>query len=173
MKGRIIFLDIDGVLNCRSSLTREHAKYKNSFILAVENCKVLSDFLELEENKDIKIVISSTWRYSNTPGKSNSNDVRYALAKYGYSNIANRIIGCTDTSFKYGPDLWSTRSDEILKWMWDNEFIGQFVILDDELCHLENLKEFVVKTNYHSTSICDGGLRECHIELIEEILEEQ
>lgn len=124
---KIIFLDIDGVLN-------HEAFYRKRF---EEDSKIEYPYSEIDpicvanlnnliKNTDAKVVISSTWRHSGL------NHCKNALEFHGFNG---EIIDIT-------PDLRGdnyVRGNEILKWVKDNEsLVGpyynftEYVILDDD-----------------------------------------
>lgn len=128
---KVIFLDVDGVLNTgrfRKILKRsEGLSYEDSQFffdpIAMKNLAFL-----VKEN-DAKIVISSTWRYD----KDNPKDMYWKmlignLREFG---IDDKVIGVT-------PDLRaiyntiSCRGYEINNWLKDNYDIESFVIIDDD-----------------------------------------
>ena len=138
---RIIFLDIDGVLNSWS------AGYK----ITTKKLQLLNNLIE---QTGAKIVISSSWRIG-------SKDVKEFLEKNfkkddfrldNFKDATNRecienifyndnIIGLTDT---FGP----SRGDEIKRWL-DNHIddVESYVILDDDSDMLDEQLEHLVQTD--------------------------
>ncbi len=62
---KIIFLDVDGVLNCHNTFKKQHEKYIKTGIWEIEielsKVKLLK---QIVDNTNAKIVLSSTWRLS-------------------------------------------------------------------------------------------------------------
>lgn len=123
----IIFLDIDGVLNkgkdnCSQNRYRYDDKWSHPtdkfdlYYIDPDLAKMLSQFIE--EN-DLKIVISSTWRYDKT--------LTQLKELFGNRFLpAERIIGVT-------PELGGYRRDEIRYFLFNVEFpIDKFIIIDDD-----------------------------------------
>lgn len=134
---RIIFLDIDGVLNSYATL------YK----ITTEKLKLLNDLIELT---GAKIVISSSWRIGSKDVKDfldkNFSKSTFILNNPNQELIDNifykNTIGLTDT---FGPG----RGDEIQRWLDSHEDIESYVILDDDLDMLdEQLYNFVQTDTY-------------------------
>jgi hypothetical protein len=132
---KIVFLDIDGVLNSVASVIYHHGKKDANKLLcpiAVSNLKYL-----LKKNPDARICISSTWRkvlgiYGTT----------VVLKKHGIPK--GKIIGCTPITFSS-----RNRAGEILEWLEDHD-VEKFVILDDNSYYFNdfpNLKEAFIRTN--------------------------
>jgi hypothetical protein len=113
---RIIFLDIDGVLN-------DHVRWENtSCKIRYENVAVLNRILA--EVPDAKVVISSSWRYMIDPAAMTLKGFEYLLMVAGL-NIQNRLFGytCRDEELP-------TRGKQIRAYL-EKYQITKFVILDD------------------------------------------
>ena len=125
---KIIFLDIDGVLNHEKfykEFTEEgHDDMKEFFMNqidpnSVKNLNILCD------ETGAKIVISSTWRHSG---------IEYCVDILTKCGLTGEIIDITPT---LRDDC--LRGNEILKWIKDNELLvgpyyqfTEYVILDDD-----------------------------------------
>ena len=138
---RIIFLDIDGVLN----------SWVTGYKITTKKLQLLNSILEAT---CAKIVISSSWRVG-------SKDVKEFLEKNfkkddfrldNFNDATNRecienifyndkIIDLTDT---FGP----SRGDEIKRWL-DNHIddVESYVILDDDTDMLDEQLEHLVQTD--------------------------
>jgi hypothetical protein len=113
---KIIFLDIDGVLNCNH--TRNPRKFP--FIVDPTLLKRLNRLLQMT---GAKVVLSSNWRYD--PAGMFS-------AKY-YD------VPFVDTT----PDLpGQSRADAILAWVRGQPDVERFVVIDDEDDQLDGLPLF-------------------------------
>ena len=123
---RVIFLDIDGVLN----------SWESFYKITTEKLQLLNDLIE---QTDAKIVISSSWRVGSKDVKDfldknfskrtfRLDNFKDATNQECISNIFynDNIIDLTDT---FGP----SRGDEIKRWL-DNhsDDIESYVILDDD-----------------------------------------
>jgi hypothetical protein len=128
---KIIFLDIDGVMNrCRAAY-RPDIK---SEIEEIEADELFEDFAvsnlnSIVEETNCYFVISSAWRVYYDIEKLKT---IFTLNGFKYSN---RIIDYTPRFFSYVP-----RGREIKKWLEDNKFEGEFVIIDDndDMCELKD-----------------------------------
>ena len=138
---RIIFLDIDGVLNSWASF------YK----ITTEKLQLLNSLIE---QTGAKIVISSSWRIGSEDVKDfvekNFKKSNFRLDNFKdatnqecISNIFynDNIIGLTDT---FGP----SRGDEIKRWL-DNhsDDVESYVIFDDDSDMLDEQLEHLVQTD--------------------------
>ena len=148
---KIIFLDIDGVLVTRDSLTRwgqMQDKVRGYTMLDPAPIKLLNDIIE---KTGAKIVISSSWRIGRTV-----EDLKKELKAGGLNT--STIIGMT-------PILHTGRGSEINAWIDDRygfhpPIVIQFCIIDDDIFDMDPLKEEVVQTNM------SGGLMEIHAQAV-------
>lgn len=147
---KIIFLDIDGVLNSDSW-------YRRRFLHPDFECEGryhhTDDFDPdavacLNQLTGASIVLSSSWRldYENT-----KSDLEY-------NGVKLPIIGSTP----YIPG--SIKGYEIQQWL-DNNHVDKYVIFDDDMCVLENQKNNFVHTSYNT------GLNGDNIKTAKQILE--
>lgn len=140
---KILFLDIDGVLNSKSYLDTvkmdretliselvhfykdEKTPYPSARTLAVRLVHLDQDKVEMLTNivkkTNCKIVLSSSWRMGNT-----AEQMQYCLEQKDSSFPKNTVI---DTTTK---EILRIRGDEIDKWIKDNNFKGTYCVVDDE-----------------------------------------
>lgn len=165
---RVIFLDIDGVLNSEEfyqhrPLTQELNEIDE------EKVKLLQQIVQAT---NAKIVLTSTWRVYDKTDKTSPSYKVYGylvdtLAKYDLS-----IFDCT-------PWINENRPHEIQVWlsMWDlykdiHEHIRGYVILDDDFSHKQyakfHLQNHLIKTTFYGER---GGLQPEHVQQAIDILE--
>jgi hypothetical protein len=113
---KVIFLDIDGVLNCDSTENPRHFPYRTDPAL-------LARLKRLLELTGAQVVLSSTWRYD-------------PAGLFSARNQGVPFIDCI-------PDLQGEpRRKEILAWLQQRPEVDRFVVLDDEDDGLDNLPLF-------------------------------
>lgn len=131
---KILFLDIDGVLNTERYLRIQAQKlgYRDDFTMQYNFDPVaLNNLKEIMEITNAKIVISSTWRIN----KDNSNNPKEwdeLIRNLDTVGIKDRIIDITPTvTNSRGLNI---RWMEIKQWLHENKNmdIEGFVIIDDE-----------------------------------------
>jgi hypothetical protein len=153
---KVLFLDIDGVLNSHSFWKRRvelaHSMDDKIDPLAVQRLNRLTD------ETGAKIVVSSTWRLPYVW----SNQFDMLATNIKNIGITAEVIGMTpDHKKSYG------RGGEIQAWMtkaWEDGLnIESFVIIDDD-SDMDHLLPFLVKTTF------TDGLQEEHIESAIKIL---
>lgn len=160
---KIIFLDIDGVLNDINDMidnihisrviynktgsyldwNYEQRKEYMGFSFSFEKLEILKEMIRLTK---AKIVLSSSWR---------SNLMMDTLIDKGLP-----VIDMT-------PYIYQKRGQEIKEYLKNNDYYS-FCILDDELCDYEKegLLDYLVKTDGYSYN----GLSYEHIDMVIEIL---
>lgn len=127
---KVIFLDVDGVLNSHRTIRRTTGGY-----IFVGN-KQMKRLKHIINKTGAKVVLSSDWRYDRDDPKYNGDflDLKKELLKYGI-----RFYGFT-------PELPSAhRGMEIDCWLKEHDEVSNFVILDDR-ADIEPNKDHWVQT---------------------------
>lgn len=126
---KVLFLDVDGVLNNTASLAEGVDLLPEKVLLIRHIC----------EQAGASIVISSTWRIL-----FDRQTLHEFLRRLGLRNI--NVID-------YTPQLRSgIRGDEIKHWLDNHPDVTNFVIIDDDSDMLDEQMPFFVKT-HHSIGI--------------------
>jgi hypothetical protein len=113
---KIIFADIDGVLNCKRTSNPRKLPY-------VIDPPLLARFKHMVERSGADVVLSSTWRYD---------PAGLFSAKYWGIPFVDVI-----------PDLPDQpRRDEILAWLKAHGEVTRFIVIDDEDDELDGLPLF-------------------------------
>ena len=155
MKSKIIFLDIDGVLNVLSQEFDDYGQLFNPIFV-----KNLADIIE---KTNAKLVISSTWRFSGR---------EFIMNMWRHRNLPGEVIGVT-------PDLgfndYIVRGDEIKAWLDKNiDMVETYCIIDDDEDMLpEQMNNFVKTSGNSDHPDCDDfgyGLTKICSEKVIEIL---
>ncbi len=124
----IIFLDIDGVLNCASTTQQ----FQDVVGIGPKKVVILNRILE---KTGAQVVLSSTWRFDQ--------DWRTALARAGLP--MDRFIGVTDRMKS------RIRGEEIQQWINDHGPIDRYTILDDDADFLPGQPLFQTTWEYGLT----------------------
>ena len=150
---KVIFLDIDGVLNSDEYLD----KVKNSDIQGIERDIDVGKVKLLKRAIDetgSRVVLSSSWRYTRN-------------ARYLKELLANYEIRVDST-----PYIQDIRGLEIKKWLSENQGVEDFIILDDEIFDSfdeELIKKLVKVSNGNGRSLGEGLLPKDVDEIIERL----
>lgn len=164
---RVIFLDIDGVLNSKEFFqNRQPTQELNE--IDEEKVKLLQQIVQAT---NAKIVLTSTWRTYDKTDKTSPSYKAYqylvdTLAKYDLS-----IFDCT-------PWINENRPKEITTWlsMWNsfkdvNKHVFGFVSLDDDFTAKQyakyGMQHQLIKTTFYGEH---GGLQPEHVQQAIDIL---
>ena len=147
---KVIFLDVDGVLNnCRTKA--RCGEYMGIDTALVKQLKKIVDATEAE------IVLSSTWRLGyNREHQELANHSKYLANKLGKQHM--RVVG-------YTPDLGHMgilRGQEIREWLNKNDdVVTEWVVLDDE--YFGDFATHGIDTHWVKTDT-DEGLTDADVE---------
>lgn len=151
---KIIYLDIDGVLNCKSTEAR------CGYYLGIDDDK-MQHLRRIVDATGAKIVLVSTWKDGWEREHKEDQD---ALANYLDRKLRATGLRILDKT----EDKDHDRGAGILHWM-DGHPVESFVILDDCLFDYREmgLIPYLVKT---TEDAYDGGLQDIHVQQAIEIL---
>lgn len=135
---KIIFLDVDGVLNCNGTTRRTASGY-----MFVGN-RQLKNLKHIINVTGAKVVLSSDWRYDRDDPKWNGD----------YLELRDELLRHGIQFYGFTPELPSAhRGAEIAQWLDEHREVSDFVILDDRT-DIEPNKDHWVQT------MMDRGLGE-------------
>ena len=161
---RILFLDIDGVLN-----SSQHMGLRSECALCEDLCwfdpKAVARLNTITDRTKAKIVVSSSWRVGRTV-----NDLREILEGHG---VTGAVIGATPKTFMtrddtelLGKSTWSVRGEEIAWWLKSvPTSVRSFAIVDDD-SDMADVAHRHVKTTW------TNGLLDEHVERLISLLME-
>lgn len=158
---RVIFLDIDGVLNYNGSESR------NGIYLGIDNKRV-KRLKHIVLQTDAKIVLTSTWREFYAVGAYLQDN---STGKYLNNKMRKQQLEIYDKIREEVP--WNHRGEAINLWLTQHPDVDNFVILDDEIfCDYNdfNLMPHLVKTCANLTDELSGltnGLTTAAIAILE------
>ena len=153
MIDKLIFLDIDGVLNCISTKARCQG------CIGIDDLKVKL-LKQIIDNTNAKIVLTSTWK---TEWNKNLEECDYA-GKYLNNKLKKQKLWILDKTEDNGKNRGKGIYDWIKKYNVDN-----WLVLDDEIFkdYDEEIVRHWVKTDFYDNN---GGLQKNHIEKAIKIL---
>lgn len=158
---KIIFLDIDGVLNSDYSERKDGPRICG--YTGIES-SLVKKLRQIVEATDARIILVSSWKdaYSNylNHKKGINLNLEYtfsddAIGKYLYNKLSKQHLHILDTTLTYERNPY-TRGNGIDRYIKDynavhvSDQITNFVILDDEIFNDYqdyNLMQYLVKTN--------------------------
>ena len=160
---KIIFLDVDGVLNCRGT------KAKCEGFTGIDKKKVAL-LKQIIDQTDAKVVLSSTWRLGYVKSYDGYREMQHSR-KY----LERKFKECNVPIYSVTPDLGRMgylRAEEIKTWiMKQSEEVTNIVIMDDEdfMWDKHGLTRYWVESSYDDT---DGGIHQEHVDKAIHILKE-
>jgi hypothetical protein len=162
---RVIFLDMDGVLNSvdyfdRNSAHRGRVEHgSDAWWTAMVDPAAVERLNSIVEGSGAKVVISSSWRYHCTP-----KDMQRILSARGFRG---EVVGRTPHATEMPASLsrMGRRGLEVEVWLAKHKHVEDFVILDDlGEGSFEGLLPRLVRTSW------GHGLLDEHVERALEVL---
>ena len=138
MPDKVIFLDVDGVLN----------SVEDRFSWGIETDKHLEYLKDIIDKTGAAIVVSSSWR----------------ILPNMMDRLRSRLKDFGMDAYSKTPEIHTHgrhRGDEIRKWLQENPGVKKFAILDDE----SDMREFV-NTNFFKTDMEIGLTKDIADEVI-------
>ncbi|WP_372371127.1 HAD domain-containing protein [Candidatus Uabimicrobium sp. HlEnr_7] len=141
MTKKILFLDIDGVLNFESMqpimdcFSAPNAGFHGIHMIDPQKVEILNLIVSRSE---CEVVVCSTWRQ-----KFNLVELNEMLTNRGF----NGIVRDTTTLPFQKEGIWSKKGDEVGVWLKSNFDISAFVIIDDD-DEFSLFRNFHVKTDF-------------------------
>lgn len=165
---KIIFLDIDGVLNTQETFEKIHIEYQETGKRRIEIDTEKVEYLkEIVEETGALLVLSSSWKifFERKEGKILPKNNKYGEL---LNILKSYNLFIYDTTYQGG---YKTKEEEIKDWL-KNKKVDSFIIIDDEREGLGNLKEnYLIKTKFSKTQMEeDLGLCKKHISKAIEML---
>lgn len=155
---KVIFLDVDGVLNCQASNS------KCGGYIGIDGDKV-KRLRCIAEKSNAKIVLISSWK---TRWERTEKELQSELTNYLDRKLKRENLFILD---KTKDQIWN-RGEGIIQWCERSGRVDNFVILDDEEFDYEelNIKNRLIKTSFYEEN---GGLQDKHVELAIKLLTER
>lgn len=138
---KLIFLDIDGVLNNHVC----HPKLK--FCSINKGCATI--FNEILEETGAKFVLSSAWRYNVWGGGMTIEGLKNLF--YSHWIDASRLIGITRKDIS---PYRSDRGQQITEWISENRFAGKYIVIDDMDLEITQCGHPFFQTNWETGLTC-------------------
>lgn len=150
---KVLFLDIDGVLNCDTTKERLSDSFGVlSGFVGLDN-RLVDRYLSWLKGKDIRVILSSTWR----------TDQRLMdhLNEHGiFWADTTKLIKTGGTLFT----CYASRGQEIDDWLKNHSTVTHVAILDD-IGQMKPVGRYLVQTSERL------GLQEHHLQMIDKLLE--
>lgn len=128
---KVLFLDIDGVMNSASSRKKGYKINKEEWDFPAQ--PMIDNFNMIIEATGAKVVISSSWRYFHS--------IESLRNIFKHVGMNCEIIGETPKNTPY-----TVRGQEIEAWLKENPQVTSFAIVDDS-SDIQPLRKYFVQTS--------------------------
>ena len=162
---KVIFLDVEGVLNTRETYERAYRMHGHSTMIDLEMDMYRLGYLkQIIDETNAKIVLSSSFRYF----FNKENDKVFPTSLKG-RNLYDKFKRCDLDIYDTTPITMDSREEQIKEWLSNREDIESFVIIDDDSTNFYELYDNLIQTstmkrNYLSSFMKEStGLCERHI----------
>ena len=156
---KVIFLDIDGVVNSMYSRSRCQG------YTGIDDDKVIL-LKQIVDATEANIVLSSTWRL----GYNKAGHHLEKMGDYLKKKLAKHQLEVYDVTPDFGKRGW-LRGEEILDWLVKHPDVDRYLILDDEEYDFykigHEITDYWIQTEYYSDF---GGLQDEHVRKAIEML---
>ena len=154
---KVVFLDVDGVLNTSKTFERVYKLFKNTGKKELEIDSFRLDYLkQIIDETDSKIVLSSTWRRF-FQKVDNKIIPRNEKGKQFFDLLNNYNIEIYDI-LSFDNDI--NREGLIMEWLSKNE-IDSFIIIDDEPNLFDELLDRLIRTSKGKDNIMLTNMDDC------------
>ena len=156
---KVIFLDIDGVLNTSETFKIREQIEKETGIWKIEIDEFRVEYLkQIIDETGAKVVLGSTWKKD----LENVDDKIVPIHEKGVGllNILNKHGIELYDILKKGYDL--SREDLITIWLNEHPNVESFIIIDDETTHLNRfIGKELIKTSFLDDGVMLKNMDDC------------
>ena len=154
---KVIFLDVDGVLNSADS----DDTFREGIIgLDYSGIKLIK---EIVDATDAEIILISTWKLAWYKDNKSRQD---SVAAYLDKRLAEEGLVIMDKTGGYMAD----RGHGIIEWLSEHP-TDSWIVLDDEI--FDDYEECGIMPYLVKTDFYDGGLKESHVEMAIKMLNKE
>ena len=154
---KVVFLDVDGVLNTSKTFERVYYSFKNTGKKELEIDSFRLEYLrQIIDETDSKLVLSSTWRRF-FEKVDNKVVPRSEKGKQFYDMLSNYNIEIYDI-LSFDSDI--NREELIIDWLSKNE-VDSFIIIDDEPNLFDELLDRLIRTSKGKDNIMLTNMDAC------------
>lgn len=146
MSVRVVFLDFDGVLNCKQYFEAS-PDHEDSEAGALDPLAI-ARLNRLLAATGALVVVSSSWRHLRS-----IEQLTDLLCLRGFTSTVHDKTGDAPED-----GVWSQRGDEIQSWLGCHPEVTSYVVLDDH-ADMDAVRERFIQTDSHG-----GGLLDHHVE---------
>lgn len=144
---KILFLDIDGVLNSNDWNSRHQEEINVGILIEEEKVQLLAEIIN---KTDAKIVLHSGWRFwlddKLKPTRKEAEYLVNTFVKYNIE-IYDKTPDLRTKEIRENNKLSLVKAKEILTWLEEHKDIELYLILEDLNLHNEIVKKHQIQTD--------------------------
>lgn len=144
---KVVFLDIDGVLNSDFWNESHQLEISNGEYIDEEKVKLLSKIIE---NTDAVIVLHSAWRFwlneNLQPIRKEADNLLALLHKYKI-NIYDKTPDLSSEEIRKAKKFSMIKAREIMTWLGEHQGVEGYLVLDDLDLYSEEISRFQIRTD--------------------------
>lgn len=163
---KIIFLDIDGVLNANVSNEHNECEMKDGLLIDSDKVELLGEIITKTE---ARIVLHSGWKYwfnKNIQPIQKESQQLVDLLKKSNITISDITPDFSTEEIRKTKKFSLVKAKEILAWLHEHSDVEKWIVIDDLCLHDDEIKKHQVKTNQLT------GLTQVDVDLAIAILHE-
>jgi len=144
---KIIFLDIDGVLNSNFWNNNHQKEISDGTLIDEEKVELLS---KLTREMDAKVILHSGWKYwfdnDMNPLRREAKKLKNLLEKYGIE-IEGMTPDLATEEIRRTKKFSLVKADEILLWLSEHTQVDKWIVIDDLDLHNEEIEKRQIRTD--------------------------
>ena len=149
MSVRVIFLDIDGVLNSNFWNENHQAEISEGALIDIEKVRLLS---KLVKNTDAKIILHSGWKFwfdsSLHPLRKEAEHLKMLFEQESLM-IVDVTPDYSTEEIKKSKKFSLVKASEILAWLDEHKEVDKWIVIDDLDLHNSEIEAHQIKTDPH------------------------
>lgn len=144
---KIIFLDIDGVLNSNFWNENHHKEISDGTLIDMDKITLLS---KLVHATDAEIVLHSGWKFwfdaNLQPLRKEAERLKSMLEQEGVY-ISDVTPDCTTEEIRKAKKFSLVKAEEILTWLSAHDEVSHWIVIDDLDLHNVEIAKWQIKTD--------------------------
>ena len=146
---RVIFLDIDGVLNSNFWNDNHQTEINDGRLIDIEKIRLLSTLIK---NTNAKIVLHSGWKFwfdsALHPLRKEAEHLKKLLGQENLM-IADVTPDYSTEEIKKSKKFSLVKASEILAWLNEHKEVDKWIVIDDLDLHNPEIEAHQIKTDPH------------------------
>ena len=147
---RVIFLDIDGVLNSNFWNENHQTEISDGTLIDIEKIRLLST---LVKNTNANIILHSGWKFwfdsALHPLRKEAEHLKKLFGQEGLM-IADITPDHSTEEIKKSKKFSLVKASEILAWLDEHKEVDKWIVIDDLDLHNSEIEAHQIKTDPHT-----------------------